>query len=121
MHRLVEGTRNTEVGQKDSLIVGTEQEVGGLDVAVQQVAAVRVVQRLGHLADDGDRALRGHAPFAQLLVGVAAGHQLHGHPQLTVGLTAGVDRDDVGVIQRGGQLGTTFEAPPKLVVGRQLG
>jgi hypothetical protein len=121
MHRLVERARNAEVGQKDSLIIGTEQEVGRLDVAVQQVAPVRVIQRLGYLADDGDRALRGHPPFAQLLVGVTAGHQLHGDPQLTVGLAAGVDRHDVGVIQRGGQLGLALEAPPELVVGAQLG
>jgi hypothetical protein len=67
---------------------------------------VRVVQRLADLTDDVDGALRRHPPLTRLLFGVAAIDILHGNPELAVrGLPAGIDGDDVGVIQRRRQIG----------------
>src|SRR6202040_2589519 len=103
--RVVEGPGDAEVGKQDPLVVGGEQEVGGFDVAVEQLAAMRVVQRLGDLTDDVHRSGRVHAAAADLLVGVAALHVLHRDPQLAlVGFAAVVHRHDVGVVQRGGQV-----------------
>ncbi len=74
---------NAEVGQQDpsSARVGiAEQNVGGLDVAVQQSALMRIVQRVGDGADDreslGPRQ-SGRVAAAQQLGGVGSLDVIH--------------------------------------------
>ena len=81
-----------------------EQDVGGLDVAVQQVALVRVVERLGDRGDDlGDLvapACPSRYASRSRLRRVGAVDVVHRDPQLTVELAAVVHADDVRVPQR---------------------
>ena len=67
-------------------------------------------------------ARRGHPPVAQLVVGVGARDVLHGDPQLAVvGLAAVVDGDDVGVVERGGDVGLADESGAEVRVVGQFG
>ena len=82
------------------------------------VASVRVIEGLADLADNVDGALRGHGAGPQVGVGVGAVDELHGNPQLpVVGLTAAVDRHDVGVRERGGHVCFPQKTGPELGVG----
>ncbi|VBA53131.1 hypothetical protein LAUMK191_02674 [Mycobacterium attenuatum] len=94
-----------EVGQHDSTVrrVGLgDQDVGGLDVAVQQPVFVGVVERLGHRGDDRGDLGAGHPvgiPLAQQPHGVHTVDIVHVDPQLTVGFAPVVHRDDMRVPQ----------------------
>ena len=92
--------RETEVAEVD-LIVPAEQDVRGLDVAVDDPGVVRGVERLGDLEHDR-RGLRrckrpggGHA-----LVQVVAVDEAHGDVGPPVVLAVVMDRDDVRVLDR---------------------
>ena len=97
-----------------------EQDVGGLDVAVQQPAVVRVVERARDGGDDGADVLDGH-PLAVALLDqvrrVGALDVVHRDPQLALELAAVVHRDDVRMPQRGGQVGFPVESLPEFAVG----
>ena len=90
-----------EVGQV-GVVVGAEQDVGGLDVAVDDAARVRRVERAGHLGDDVRRAGRvaGGARRARACAGrrLDVAHRDVERP--VVALARVVDRDDVGVVDR---------------------
>ena len=113
-----------EVRQQDSLITGFrvgEQDVGRLDVAVQQVALVRIVQRIGDGGDDlGDFRL-GHAvgvALAQQARGIGALDVVHRDPDLALVLAAIVHTHDVRMPQRGRDVGLPVEPLPVLAVRR---
>ncbi len=81
-----------------------EQQVRGLDVAVQHAARVRVLERRGNVAADA-RSLR-HRQERVLVEHRAqrsALEQLEHHERHVV-VAPVVDGDDVGMVQRGGQL-----------------
>ena len=97
--RLGERARETEVGDAHDAVL-VEQQVRGLDVAVQHVARVRVLERRRDVAADArrlrdreQRALVEHRPQA------AALEQLEHHERHVV-VAPVVDGDDVGVVQR---------------------
>ena len=99
-----------------------EQDVAGFDVAVHEVVGVGRVQRSGHLVEDrqeiGDRQrplLREHCAE-----GVPVDIP-HDEVELAVGITGGVDRDDVRVVDRGGQLRLLGEAVPEHRILGQFG
>ena len=92
--------REAEVAEVD-LVVGAEQDVGGLDVAVDEPGIVRGVERVGHMGHDRRRVLRrerpgGGDPLAQIV----AVDEPHGDVRPSVALAVVVDRDDVGVLDR---------------------
>ncbi len=118
---------NTEVGQQDpsSARVGVaEQNVGGLDVAVQQSALMRIVQRVGDGADDreslGPRH-SGRVAAAQQFGGVGSLDVIHRQPQLTFELAAVMDADDVRMPQLRGDVRFAAETLPELEVRGQRG
>ena len=118
---VVQPPGDAEVAQQDSLVAGVrvcEQDVRGLDVAVQQLTLVRVVERIGHRIDDADHHVGWHAvriPLCQQPGGVGALDVIHRNPQMPVDLPAVVYRDDVGMPQGGGHVG--FAVEPLAVFG----
>ena len=98
--------RQAEVGQVAVLapVLAVEQDVAGLDVAMDEAAAVGGVQRIGDLGGDRDRPGRvERALAAQQRLQVAAADVAHGDEQAPVALARLVDRYDVRVVQAGGE------------------
>lgn len=116
--------RDTEVRQQDSAFpvfrVG-EQDVGGLDVAVQQATVVRVVQRTRDRLHDGTHFVDRHALGVALLDQprrIGALDIVHRDPQMPVEGAAVVDADDVGMPQRRREIGLPIEPFAELGIGR---
>ena len=102
------------------LALGVEQDVGRLEVAVQDAPLVGVVHRLGRLGHQPRPRPSGRPCTVGEPVGEAAAlDQLHAEVVLAVVLADLVDRHDVRVVERGDRLGLVPE-PPQLVVAGQL-
>ena len=116
--RLVQRLGDAEVG--DQRVPVREQDVGGLDVAVDDAVPVGVAQRVGHVAQDPQR-LR----HRQLAVPREPGlerlalDQRHGVEQQVVRLAGGEQRHDVGMLERRGELDLAPE-PVHAHGGREL-
>jgi hypothetical protein len=99
-----------------------QQDVGRLDVAVDQPAGVRGVQRAGHLGHDRQGAGQVQAALPPQQGGqVEPFHVPHGDVELPVDLAGIVDRDHVGVVDAGGDHRLAQEAAAEALVGRQVG
>ena len=98
--------RNAEVG--DDGVARIEQDVRGLDVAVDDIAAVGVAQGVGDLARDLERVADRELAFTveALAQGLAldVGHDVIDQAVDLVGI---VQRQDVGMVQAGGDLDLT--------------
>ena len=118
--RLGERAGEPEVGDAHDAVL-VEEEVRGLDVAVDEAAAVRVVERGGDLAADV-RGLRGREPVpgVEHAAQRAAGEQLEHHERHAV-LAPVVDRHHVRVVQRRRELRLGAEAPQEAGVVRERG
>ena len=116
--RFIDRAGNAEVNQIGE-VVGVEQDVGRLDVTVDQADFVGGIQRAGDLLDDPDRACGIQRPVCQYGFQVAALDQAHVHIQLAVDFAVMVDRDDVGVIQTSGSVSLPAESLLEFLVGRQ--
>ena len=93
-----------EVAVTGALLGGGDQDVAGLDVAVHEPELVRRVEGVADLHEDPEQARQGHAArLAEQRLEVAAGDVAHRDEQLAVRLARLVDRDDVRVVERGGQ------------------
>ena len=105
------------------MVVLAEQDVGRLDVAVDEAVAVGGVQRAADLRDDVRRALRREASVgAHERPQVRAVDEAHDDEQHAVALARVVHGDDVRVLDRGRGLGLGHEALAKvLVVGEAPG
>ena len=92
-------------------LVGIDQQVGRLDVAVDQAGQVGVGQALGGLADVLGGAGVAQRPFRlDDLLQVPALDVLHDQEVDVAFVVHVVGADDVGVVQRGGGLGLALEA-----------
>ena len=94
------GARDAEIGELDDA-AGGDQDVGGLDIAVNHAALVRERQRRQDLVDvtDGRRDL--DRPVAQRLFQADAFHQFQDHDQAVFDAQGGVERRDVGMLEAG--------------------
>ena len=96
-------TGDTEI--RHQRVARVEQNVGRFDVAVNHVAAVGVAQRVRHLARDLERLGAPELPFTQQALAqrltLDVGHDIVKQP---IGLIGVVERQDVRVVEPGGDL-----------------
>jgi hypothetical protein len=117
--RALHHLRDAEVGE-EGVAARVEEDVARLEIAVDDAARVRLVERLGHAADDAadlgeaERAAR-HAVEER-----AARHVAHHDERLFLVLAVVVDGDDVGVFERSDDLGFALEARAELLVEGEL-
>ena len=109
----------------DRLAVGSRplgQDVGGLDVAVDEAALVRDAQPARDLRDDvGRPSQRQRALLPDQRLQVGAGDVSHRDVEEAVLLARVVDRDDVRVVDRRRETRLAHEPLAKGVVLRELG
>ena len=99
------------------MVVLAEQDVGRLDVAVDEAVAVGGVERPADLRDDVRGPLGPQAPLgADERAQVGPVDVAHDDEQHAVVLARVVDGEDVGVLDRGGGLGLGDEAPAEVLV-----
>ena len=109
-----------EVEHLDAIAMGDEQ-VGRLDVPVDDAAAVRRVERLGDLPGEVQHARGGQRPFFDQLLDGAPLEQLHHDERLAVVFAELVNRADVRVLQRRRQAGLALESGQPLGGRDRLG
>ena len=101
--------------------VAGHHDVLGLQVAVHDAGAMRLGEAFGHLRGQVDRLLRIHPAAAEHVVQREAFDQLHHDVRLAERLADFVDRDDVGMVQRGCGARFLREAGQPIEVGGVLG
>ena len=105
-----QGPRDAEVGDQGAAVAG-EQQVLGLDVPMDHAVSVGVLERPGRLGGDPERRVHRELPLAPQPVAERLALDVrHGEPELAGGLARVVDREDVRVLQPGGELDLALEA-----------
>ena len=112
------GLREAEVEHLEMIAVGDE-EVRRLDVAVNDAAPVRGVERIGDLAREVEHAMAANRSVFDQLPDGAPFEPLHRDERLALVLAELVDRADVRVLQRGGQ--TRLALEPRQPLRRRAG
>ncbi len=109
---------DAEIEQAERAGVLGDEQVGRLDVAMDDAAGVRVGQAGAQLGQPVDLAGQGHLlAAADHLRHRPAGDELHRQVRVALVLADRVDADDVGVMDLGGEPCLAQEAPAGLVVG----
>ena len=99
-----------------------DQDVGRLDVAVDEILLVRRVERLGDLGEELDRSLGGERTvLGNELREVVALDVAHGEEEDTAIFARLVDGDDVGMVERGRDPRLAQEALAEALVLGELG
>ena len=111
---------DAEVGDEGGA-VGGEEQVLGLDVAVDHAVPVRVLERAGGLGGDPERRIDRQLPLPpEPVTERLALDERHGEPQPAGALARVEHGEDVRMLQPGGQLDLPLE-PLGAERGRQLG
>ncbi|MEZ5061445.1 MAG: hypothetical protein R2700_08020 [Solirubrobacterales bacterium] len=125
--RLVEPLRQAEVGQEGVLgrilaLPRLDEDVAGLDVAMDETARVSDVEGTSDLCQQRRRARGVDRPARdQEAPQVGAVDQVHGHEEAAVLLPRVMDRNDVGMAQRHRDPRLRTEALAEGLVGGELG
>jgi hypothetical protein len=99
-----------------------DEDIGGLDVAVNDAFRVRGIQSVGNLDSEGENQVRLHRAIADAVLQRHAVQKLHGDEGSPVRLVDLVDSADVRVVQRRRSLGFALESAESLrVVGEFVG
>ena len=101
--------REAEIQDLDDAAIHQE-EIGGLDVAMENAGAVRRIERIGDLDAEVDRLMDLDRPMRQQLAQGLPLEQLHHEVRSALVLADVVDRADIRVVQRGS--GACFGAKP---------
>jgi len=112
--------RQTEVQHLDPP-VGSQLDVGGLQVPVDDPVLMGFLQGLRDLPRDEQGLVEGYRAALQPVGQILAFHQLEDEERLPVRLVQPVDGGDVGVVQGAGRLGLVLETPEPLGVLREVG
>ena len=99
---------NPKIGEK-RLMLGVEEDIGGLNVAVDDALLVRLVYRPRQIGEDGGDGLQGECPVGEPLHQCAAGQVLHDQIRLVFVFAKIENADDVGVEQAGNEPGFVVE------------
>jgi hypothetical protein len=118
---------DAEVAQVGTLLLSWsvrpgQEDVGGFDVAVDQPGMVGGIQGVGYPSEQLTDPVKVHR-------GVVVDHRgqvgsvdvAHGQVQHVVGVASVIDRDDVRMVQAGGQAGFPLEPMPVFHIGGQSG
>ena len=101
--------RETEVGEV-RFTLRIEQDIAGLDVAMQDAALMRVLDGAGETGDDFCRAPQREGFAPNELIEVAAFFEFHAEVAGAVALADLVDRNDARMLEAGGRLSFALEA-----------
>jgi hypothetical protein len=101
--------------------VGSQHDVGRLQVAVDDPVLVRRLQPVGDLAGDPHDLVRRHRPLLHAPAQVLPLHQLHHQEADPAFLLETVDRGDVGMLQAGQGPRLALEPGLALGIARELG
>ena len=93
--------RQAEVAQV-AMVGRVDEDVSGLDVAVDEPTLVRGVERVRDLADEPHRTLRSKRPVVEQRAEVGAVDESGCEVELPVRLARRVDGQDAGVVDGGG-------------------
>ena len=103
-------------------VIAGDEDVARLDVAMDEPGGVRGIQRAGHLLQDRHRGVRRQVTLAaDHPLQIAAGDVAHGEVEHAVDLAGVIDRDDVGMLEAGGEDRLLQEALPELGVRAPIG
>ena len=117
-----ESARDAEIGHHRAARLLVDDDVVGLDVAVNYVAMVCVCERIRHFAENSTHFDRRHRPrLLEAHAEVVALDVRHHEVDEIVFLFDGVDRDDVRVIQLRGRLGFAEESLADVGTKAQFG
>ena len=94
-------TRDAEIA--DQRVVAAQQDVLRLDIAMNDAAAVRVIQRIGDLARDAQRLDERQPAAVQPLAQRLPFDERHREPEIPAGFAGIMDRQDVRMLQPSGQ------------------
>ena len=90
-------TRDAEIA--DQRVVATQQDVLRLDIAMNDAAAVRVIQAIGDLARDAQCLGERQPPAVQPLAQRFPFDERHREPEIPAGFAGIMDRQDVRMLQ----------------------
>jgi hypothetical protein len=108
--------RDPKIGDQRVAILG-QQQVLGFDVAVHDAMVMSILERLGRFTRNPQRVLHPELPLTpQPVPQRLALHEWHGEPELAGSLARVVDREDVRVLEPGGEFDLALES-----VGPQRG
>jgi hypothetical protein len=113
--------RDAEVGQVRVVAARGNEDVVGLDVAVDQAGLVRGVERVGGLREDPERPADVELTRHDQVLQVRAADQAHGEEEPVLAFARLVDGDDVRVLERGLQEAFAAEALAERGLLAQLG
>jgi len=115
------GAGEAEVGELGAPILG-EEDIGGLDVAVDDALAVRELQGIANLAGDGEGLLGIESGPAQDAAEVGAVHVFHDEIEVALaGLAEVVHGDDAAMLELGEGAGFALKAGEEIAVGGEFG
>lgn len=118
---VVERLGESEIEHLDHAAVG-DLDVGGLEVAMDNAAPVSVLESLANLTGDGQRVVHRKRTGVKALGQGNTFDQLHHQSMGTAGVLKAVNRADIGVIERGQELGFATQAgEPLRIAGEGLG
>jgi len=89
---------------------GSDKDIGGLDVSMDDAFGMRRIERVGNVDGDGEKGIELHGSAGDHVLQSFALEALHGDEGLAIFLADIIDGANVGMIQRGRGLRFTLEA-----------